>query len=101
MGIPTNCPKTIAEIHDALLELNKQSYKDKVCMTVQTLPMEDYTVINAYVNTENKRAKRQCLTVTFWPEEVSNSDGNAKEWKAMLAYYERQRKYIEAHPIKR
>jgi len=100
MEIPAKCPKTIAEIHEALLELNKQSYKDKVCMSVQVMPMKDWTTVSAYVNTENNRVKKKCLSVTFWSEDQWNSCNNAKEWKALLAYYKRQKEYNAKHGFK-
>ncbi len=100
MEIPVKCPKTIAEIHEALLELNKQSYKDKVCMSVQVMPMKYWTTVSVYVHTENKREKNQCCSVTFWPKEEGNSADNPKEWKKMLKYYERQRKYNAKHGFK-
>lgn len=100
MEIPAKCPKTIAEIHEALLELNKRSYKDKVCMSVHVNPMRDWTTVTAYIHTENKKAKDQCCSATFWPEEEGNSADNPKVWKKMLTYYERVRVYNAKHGFK-
>lgn len=100
MEIPVKCPKTIAEIHEALMALSKKSYEDKVCTTLQVMPMKGWTTVSFYINTENKKAKKQCLSLTFWPETEGNSCNNAREWRKMLTYYERQRQYNAKHGLK-
>jgi hypothetical protein len=97
MEIPAKCPKEINEILEAVFELLRKSYEDKVDVHVALQPTL-FGTVNVDIFSENKRAKKTMLSVTLWPSEhEGNAADNGKQWKKMLAYYERQRVYNAKH----
>ena len=92
MEIPAKCPKEINEILEAVFELLRKSYEDKVDVHVALQPTL-FGTVNVDIFSENKKAKKSMLCVTFWPSE---HEGNAADDQGA---HNRRRIYHPGSPV--